>query len=66
MEPINDPPFINVPSYVFLDQRVDEEVIFDMQKHKFEAFIGDPDVLNFPGMNRKMRNPQNLDENFIL
>nr|GMD66345.1 protein GAMETE EXPRESSED 2 [Ipomoea batatas] len=49
VEPINDPPFINVPSYVFLDQRVDEGVIFDMQKHKFEAFIGDPDVLNFPG-----------------
>ncbi|VFQ64926.1 unnamed protein product [Cuscuta campestris] len=49
VEPINDPPFINVPSYVFLDQRVDEELIFDSHTENFDAFVGDPDLLNFPG-----------------
>ncbi|CAH9065424.1 unnamed protein product [Cuscuta europaea] len=49
VEPINDPPFINVPPYVFLDQSVDEELVFDSQKDKFDVFIGDPDALNFPG-----------------
>lgn len=49
MQPINDPPFINVPSFVILDEKNDEAPIFARQRDKFD-FIGDPDLQNFPGM----------------
>lgn len=49
VQPINDPPFINVPSFVILDEKNDEAPIFARQRDKFD-FIGDPDLQNFPGM----------------
>ncbi|XP_022864989.1 protein GAMETE EXPRESSED 2 isoform X1 [Olea europaea var. sylvestris] len=48
VQPINDPPFINVPSFVILDEKNDEAPIFARQRDKFD-FIGDPDLQNFPG-----------------
>ncbi|KAL2464204.1 Protein GAMETE EXPRESSED 2 [Forsythia ovata] len=48
VQPINDPPFINVPSFVILDEKHDEAPIFGRQRENFD-FIGDPDLLNFPG-----------------
>ncbi|KAL3505706.1 hypothetical protein ACH5RR_031088 [Cinchona calisaya] len=49
VEPINDPPFINVPAFIFLEDSGDEVLIFDRQRDKFDFSIGDPDLLNFPG-----------------
>ncbi|CAK9170054.1 unnamed protein product [Ilex paraguariensis] len=50
VEPINDPPFINVPAFIILAGKEKEEMlIFDRQKDKFDFTIGDPDLLNFPG-----------------
>ncbi|XP_059632750.1 protein GAMETE EXPRESSED 2 [Cornus florida] len=51
VEPINDPPFINIPEYVILEKKSNEEgvLIFDRQRDKFDFCIGDPDLLNFPG-----------------
>ncbi|KAE9598911.1 putative immunoglobulin-like protein [Lupinus albus] len=51
VDPINDPPYIRVPYYIIL-RRSDEDktLIFDKQKDNFNFSIGDPDLLNFPGM----------------
>lgn len=49
VEPINDPPFVNVPSFIVFEDSRDEVLIFDEQKDKFDFFIGDPDLLNFQG-----------------
>ncbi|KAJ1407669.1 Immunoglobulin-like fold [Sesbania bispinosa] len=49
VDPINDPPYIRVPSFIILRSNEDETLIFDKEKDKFDFFIGDPDLLTFPG-----------------
>ncbi|KAK9059167.1 hypothetical protein SSX86_021786 [Deinandra increscens subsp. villosa] len=51
VEPINDPPVINVPSFIILDKEKENEgfLIFDRQREKFNFSIEDPDHLFFPG-----------------
>ncbi|KAF2300174.1 hypothetical protein GH714_010367 [Hevea brasiliensis] len=49
VEPINDPPFINVPKFITLKGNEDESLIFNKARDKFEFCVGDPDLLNFPG-----------------
>ncbi|KAG4957145.1 hypothetical protein JHK85_043525 [Glycine max] len=49
VDPINDPPFIRVPYFIILKSNEDETLIFDQEKDKFDFFIGDPDLLTFPG-----------------
>ncbi|KAF5198877.1 Gamete expressed [Thalictrum thalictroides] len=49
VEPINDPPFINISEFIILEKAdKDGSLIFDKQKDKFEYFIGDPDLFSFP------------------
>ncbi|KAL0376426.1 UNVERIFIED_CONTAM: protein GAMETE EXPRESSED 2 [Sesamum calycinum] len=48
VQPINDPPVINIPSFVILDGMSDGVLIFGERRDKID-FIGDPDLLNFPG-----------------
>jgi hypothetical protein len=50
VDPINDPPFIKVPYFIILKSHEDETLIFDKDKDKFDFYIGDPDLLTFPGM----------------
>lgn len=50
VEPINDPPFVNVPSFIVYEDSRDEVLISYEQKDTVDFFIGDPDLLNFPGM----------------
>lgn len=50
VEPINDPPYINVPPFIVLQDSRDEVLIYNAQKDKFDFFIGDPDLVYFPGM----------------
>jgi hypothetical protein len=52
VDPINDPPFIKVPYFIILKSHEDETLIFDKDKDKFDFYIGDPDLLTFPGMIR--------------
>ncbi|CAA0817518.1 Protein GAMETE EXPRESSED 2 [Striga hermonthica] len=48
VQPINDPPFINIPSFIVMDDLSDGVLVFGQQGGKFD-FIVDPDVENFPG-----------------
>ncbi|GFQ03406.1 protein gamete expressed 2 [Phtheirospermum japonicum] len=48
VQPINDPPIINIPSFIILDDMRDGILIFGDQTDKFD-FIADPDLQNFPG-----------------
>ncbi|KAI3505114.1 hypothetical protein L1887_27025 [Cichorium endivia] len=51
VNPINDPPFINVPEFIMLGNVTEDEgfLIFDSQRDNFTFSIGDPDLLHFPG-----------------
>ncbi|CAH2044666.1 unnamed protein product [Thlaspi arvense] len=49
VEPVNDPPFINVPRYIMLDSNGNESLIFHKETDKFNFSVGDPDLANFPG-----------------
>ncbi|KAK3016337.1 hypothetical protein RJ639_005721, partial [Escallonia herrerae] len=51
VEPVNDPPFINVPEFIILEEKRGEAgtLIFNRQRDKFDFCIGDPDLLCFPG-----------------
>lgn len=51
VEPINDPPYINVPKFIILDSEKKDEgfLIFDKQRDKFNVSIGDPDLRHFSG-----------------
>lgn len=49
VEPVNDPPFINVPQYIMLESNGDESLIFHKETDKFNLSVGDPDLTNFPG-----------------
>ncbi|XP_024633312.2 protein GAMETE EXPRESSED 2 [Medicago truncatula] len=49
VDPINDPPYIRVPYFIILRSNEDERLIFDKDKDKFDFYIGDPDLLTFPG-----------------
>ncbi|XP_061369324.1 protein GAMETE EXPRESSED 2, partial [Gastrolobium bilobum] len=49
VDPINDTPIIRAPYFIILRSNEDETVIFEKEKDKFDFFIGDPDLLNFPG-----------------
>lgn len=50
MDPVNDPPFIEVPEYIVLKSDTDESQIFDRETNKFNFSVGDPDAFNYPGM----------------
>lgn len=56
VEPINDPPYINVPPFIVLEDSRNDVLIYNAQKDKFDFFIGDPDLLYFPGMIYAMEN----------
>ncbi|KAK4338873.1 hypothetical protein RND71_040335 [Anisodus tanguticus] len=49
VEPINDPPLINLPPFVIMDQGSEEVSIFTRDKNKSAVFVGDPDLLHYPG-----------------
>ncbi|XP_068649169.1 protein GAMETE EXPRESSED 2 [Aristolochia californica] len=51
VEPINDPPFIQVPEYIILERKGSNVSlkIFDEQKPATEFLIGDPDLFYFSG-----------------
>ncbi|KAH9683533.1 protein GAMETE EXPRESSED 2 [Citrus sinensis] len=49
VDPVNDPPFIQVPEYIVLKSDADESQIFDRETNKFNFSIGDPDAFNYPG-----------------
>ncbi|XP_017975311.1 PREDICTED: protein GAMETE EXPRESSED 2 [Theobroma cacao] len=49
VEPINDPPYVNVPEFIILKSTRDESLLFNKETDKFQFSIGDPDLLNFPG-----------------
>ncbi|KAG5242094.1 protein GAMETE EXPRESSED [Salix suchowensis] len=49
VEPVNDPPVIKVPKFITLKSNEDESLIFDKEIDKFEFFVGDPDLLGYPG-----------------
>ncbi|WCJ41413.1 gamete expressed 2 [Euphorbia peplus] len=49
VEPINDPPYINVPKFILLKGNDEKSLIFDKDQDKFDFYVGDPDVANFPG-----------------
>ncbi|XP_023641217.1 protein GAMETE EXPRESSED 2 isoform X2 [Capsella rubella] len=48
VEPVNDPPFINVPPYIMLESNGSESLIFHPGRDKFNFSVGDPDFVNFP------------------
>ncbi|KAK4477843.1 hypothetical protein RD792_017106 [Penstemon davidsonii] len=48
VHPINDPPIINIPSFVILKETSDGVLIFGGKRDEFN-FITDPDLLHFPG-----------------
>lgn len=52
VEPINDPPIINAPKFIFVGKKeaTDGLQIFDKQRDVFEFSISDSDIFNFPGM----------------
>lgn len=52
VQPINDPPVINVPPFLILDDLTDGILIFDRRDNSIS--IGDPDLVNFPGNGSKM------------
>ncbi|CAH2065290.1 unnamed protein product [Thlaspi arvense] len=49
VEPVNDPPFIDVPRYIMLESNGGESLIFHKETNKFNFSVGDPDLANFPG-----------------
>ncbi|VVA93827.1 unnamed protein product [Arabis nemorensis] len=49
VEPVNDPPFINVPQYIMLESNGDESLIFHRETDKFNFSVGDLVLTNFPG-----------------
>ncbi|XP_052620731.1 protein GAMETE EXPRESSED 2 isoform X1 [Lactuca sativa] len=51
VNPRNDPPFINVPEFILLENVTKDEgfLIFDRQRDNFNFSIGDPDHLHFTG-----------------
>ncbi|XP_076914940.1 protein GAMETE EXPRESSED 2-like [Bidens hawaiensis] len=51
VEPVNDPPVINVPKFIILENENENKgfLIFDRQRDTFNFFIGDPDHHTFPG-----------------
>lgn len=49
VEPINDPPFINVPSFIPLGMKETNDMqIYDKQKDIFNFSVGDTDIYSFP------------------
>ncbi|KAL3812927.1 hypothetical protein ACJIZ3_014195 [Penstemon smallii] len=48
VHPINDPPIMNLPSFVILKETSDGVLIFGGKRDEFN-FITDPDLLHFPG-----------------
>ncbi|CAH8359497.1 unnamed protein product [Eruca vesicaria subsp. sativa] len=49
VEPVNTPPFINVPNYIMLESNGTESLIFHKERDKFNFSVGDPDLASFPG-----------------
>jgi len=51
VEPTNDPPFINAPNFIILENDKENKgfVIFDRQRDTFNFSVGDPDYLFYPG-----------------
>ncbi|CAH8390453.1 unnamed protein product [Eruca vesicaria subsp. sativa] len=49
VEPVNTPPFINVPNYLMLESNGTESLIFHKERDKLNFSVGDPDLASFPG-----------------
>ncbi|XP_076947328.1 protein GAMETE EXPRESSED 2-like [Bidens hawaiensis] len=51
VEPVNDPPVINVPKFIILENENENKgfLIFDRRRDTFNFFIWDPDHHTFPG-----------------
>ncbi|XVE65590.1 hypothetical protein DITRI_Ditri08aG0012400 [Diplodiscus trichospermus] len=49
VQPINDPPYVNIPEFIMLKSTRGESLLFNKEKDTFQFSIGDPDLLNFPG-----------------
>ncbi|KAM3323929.1 protein GAMETE EXPRESSED 2 isoform X1 [Capsicum chacoense] len=49
VEAINDPPLINLPPFVIMDQGSEDGFIFTRDGNKSVVFVGDPDLLHYPG-----------------
>lgn len=50
VDPVNDPPFVHVPEFIFLKSSEDKSLIYKPERDKFEFRVGDPDLLHgFPG-----------------
>ncbi|PON88358.1 1,4-alpha-glucan-branching enzyme [Trema orientale] len=49
LDPINDPPFINIPEFIILKSNEEESLIYDSERDKFKFLIGDPDLQGFSG-----------------
>ncbi|XP_039024925.1 protein GAMETE EXPRESSED 2-like [Hibiscus syriacus] len=49
VDPINDPPYVNVPEFIVLKNTRDESLLFNKETDRFPFSIGDPDVLNVTG-----------------
>ncbi|KAJ0035291.1 hypothetical protein Pint_24479 [Pistacia integerrima] len=49
VEPVNDPPFIEVPQHIILNATGDESQIFNRDRDKFNFCVGDPDINKYPG-----------------
>ncbi|KAJ0594638.1 putative immunoglobulin-like, Filamin family [Helianthus annuus] len=57
VEPVNDPPLINVPKFIILENATENKglLIFDRQRYKFNFSIGDPDHPYFTGNGTRFR-----------
>lgn len=50
VKPVNDPPFIKAPNFIVLKKNNEDGfMVFDKQLDRFDFFVGDPDLPNFPG-----------------
>nr|XP_043630504.1 protein GAMETE EXPRESSED 2 [Erigeron canadensis] len=51
VEAINEPPFIDVPKFIILDNMTEDKgfLIFDKDRDNFNFSVGDPDYLHFSG-----------------
>ncbi|XVF66194.1 hypothetical protein PTKIN_Ptkin10aG0015900 [Pterospermum kingtungense] len=48
VQPLNDPPYVNIPEFIMLKSNRAESLLFNKEKDTFQFSIGDPDLLNFP------------------
>ncbi|XP_037491520.1 protein GAMETE EXPRESSED 2 isoform X4 [Jatropha curcas] len=69
VEPINDPPFINIPKFITLEGNGGESLIFNKARDKFAFCVGDPDLLNFPAKDKShflVKFSLEVDDGFLV